>query len=111
MPTERSSEDIRSLANKFRGMLNERETQALSAVRTSDVKEVGAASPTPVADRKPAQDGVAERYRHLDEKKPEGQAPQAEPARAAAESRTDIGELRPANTPESPKREREGPSR
>lgn len=96
MANERSAEDIRSLANKFRGMLSERETQALSAVRAVETKEIGAPTPTPAAVGKPAPDGIAERYRHLDEKTPEG--------------RKADGPLRPTPTPEIPKK-RDGPQR
>lgn len=96
MATERSAEDIRSLANRFRGMLNERETQALSNVRAAEGKDIGAPNPTP-RPTQPTPADVAERYRHLGEKSQEG--------------REANGPLRPAPTPEVQKPSRGGPER
>ena len=96
MAAERTAEDIRSLANRFRGQMNERETQALSTVRTVDAKGIGAPAPTPRPSQ-PSPSDVAERYRHLGEKSNEARQPGAT--------------LRPTPTPEVQAQKREGPSR
>lgn len=106
MPAERSVEDIQSLANRFRGMLSDREAQAMAAVKTSEVKQVGAPGATPSPQAPTQSDNVAERYRALTEQKPGSKAPKETPGPGRSESNAQLGQLRPAATPPVPKQQR-----
>jgi len=106
MPAERSVEDIRNLANRFRGMLSDRETQAMAAVRSGDVKQVGAPGTTPGTPTPAKPDNVAERYRALGDVKTVGTPPAASPEQGRSESKAELGQLRPSATPAVPKQQR-----
>src|SRR5438067_10092902 len=100
----RSVEPLRQLADQYRGLLTADQRQAMQAIRLTEAKSVGAPSPAVAA---PAQDGSSSRERL---RTPDGPQP-GQGAVAQAASREQLGQLRPAQTPATPKRERGGPSR
>lgn len=96
-----SAEQLRNLADQYRGLLSAEQRQVVQAIRLTDAKSVSAPSPvTPM----PAQDGASnrERLRTLG-------GPQPGPRGTAhSADRQELGQLKPAQTPAAPKRNRDG---
>ena len=109
----RSAEQLRSLADQYRGLLSSNELQAMQSVRMSEAKSIGAPSPAMA----PAnQDGASsrEQLRTLEAPSSASRTP------VQSAQREQLGQLQPKPTPAPPapmqsqtlpKRERGGPGR
>jgi hypothetical protein len=107
----RSAEQLRSLADQYRGLLSSSQLEAMQSVRMTEAKTISAPSPAMA----PANSDSASNRERL--RTPEATQQASRPPVQSA-GREQLGEMKPQQTPKPPaqshslpKRERGGPSR